>query len=134
MAELPDEVRDLLAAPNVAHIATLKADGSPQSVAIWVDLDGPNVIFFTQETSAKARNLRRDPRVALSVIDRQNPYRTGWLRGRVVSRVEGDEALALVDRIARKYTGEAFPMRSGVVFVVEPEAASSLSLPFKPVP
>ncbi|HWK27139.1 MAG TPA: PPOX class F420-dependent oxidoreductase [Solirubrobacter sp.] len=134
MSELPPEVRDLLAAPNIVHVATLMADGTPQSVAIWADVDGPRVFFFTQETSAKARNLRRDPRVAMSVVDRANPYATAWLRGRVVETVEGDAALALIDRLSVKYTGEPFPMRSGIVFVVEPERAASMILPFRETP
>ena len=73
----------------------------------------------------------RDGRVALSVVDRQNPYRTAHVRGRVAETVEGEAALALIDRLAQKYTGEPFPMRSGTVYLVEVERAGSMTLPFR---
>lgn len=128
---LPDEVRALFAAANFAHLATLLPDGSPHSVAVWADVEGDRVFFFTQPASRKARNLARDGRVALSVVDRQNPYRTAHVRGRVAGTVEGEAALALIDRLAHKYTGEPFPMRSGTVYLVEVERAGSMTLPFR---
>jgi PPOX class probable F420-dependent enzyme len=64
------EIRSLLERPNVAHLATLLPDGSPHSVPLWVRLEGGRVAFFTQPGSRKARNLERDPRVAISVVDR----------------------------------------------------------------
>jgi PPOX class probable F420-dependent enzyme len=129
---LTDECRELLDGANIAHLATLLPDGSPHSVAIWIGTRGDHVVFFTQERSRKARNLARDPRVAISVVDRANPYATGWLRGRVVETLHGDDALAIIDELAVKYTGEPFPMRSGVVYAVEPERSGSMVLPFKP--
>jgi PPOX class probable F420-dependent enzyme len=129
-----DEVRGLLAGPNIAHIATLLPDGSPHSVAVWAGLEGDRAYFFTQERSRKARNLRSDPRVAISMVDRNNPYATGWLRGRVVETLEGEEALRLIDALAMKYTGRPFPMRSGTVYLIEAERAGSMTLPFQPVP
>jgi PPOX class probable F420-dependent enzyme len=134
MSELPDEVRSLLAGPNIAHIATLLPDGSPHSVAVWAGLEGEHAVFFTQESSRKARNLRADPRVAISIVDRANPYATCWIRGRVVGTLGGDEALEVIDRLSVKYTGEPFPMRSGTVFEIEAERAGSMTLPFRPVP
>ena len=128
---LPDEVRALFASANFAHLATLLPDGSPHSVAVWADVEGDRVFFFTQPASRKARNLARDGRVALSVVDRQNPYRTAHVRGRVAETVEGEAALALIDRLAQKYTGEPFPMRSGTVYLVEVERAGSMTLPFR---
>jgi PPOX class probable F420-dependent enzyme len=128
---LPDDVRALFAEPNFAHLATLLPDGSPHSVAVWADVEGDRVYFFTQSQSRKARNLARDGRVALSAVDRANPYRTAHLRGRVAETVEGEAALALIDRLAQKYTGEPFPMRSGTVYLVEVERAGSMTLPFR---
>jgi hypothetical protein len=90
-----------------------------------------SVVFFTQATSPKARDVARDPRVALSVTDRQNPYRSAWLRGRVARVIEGEEALTIIDLISHAYIGRPFPMRSGNVFVIEPEAQGSADLPFK---
>jgi PPOX class probable F420-dependent enzyme len=128
---LPAEVRELLERRNFAHLATVLPDGSPHSVPVWIGVEGDHVVFFTQPESRKARNLAREPRVAISVVDLENPYRSGQLRGRVVGTVEGAEALEIIDRLAVKYTGEPFPMRSGVVFLVEPERARETILPFR---
>jgi PPOX class probable F420-dependent enzyme len=131
VAALPAEVRELLEARNFAHLATTLPDGSPHSVPVWIGVEGGHVVFFTQPGSRKARNLERDPRVAVSAVDLENPYRSAQLRGRVVGTVEGEEALEIIDRLAVKYTGEPFPMRSGVVFLVEPERARETVLPFR---
>jgi PPOX class probable F420-dependent enzyme len=133
MAALSDDVRALFAGANLAHVATLLPDGSPHSVAIWAGLTGDGEpYFFTQESSRKARNLAADPRVAISVVDRSNPYSTAWVRGRVERVVEGEEALAMIDELAVKYTGEPFAMRNGTVYVLAVSRAGALTLPFKP--
>src|SRR4029077_14802781 len=91
---ITDDVRPLLEGRNYAHVATLLPDGSPHSVAVWIlVLDDDRVAFFTQPSSRKARNLERDPRVAISVTDRENPYRMAWLRGTVGETLTGEEAL-----------------------------------------
>jgi PPOX class probable F420-dependent enzyme len=131
---LPDELRSLLEGPNTAHIATVGPDGSPHSVAVWAGVDGDRAYFFTQERSRKARNLRADPRVAISIVHRSNPYETAWLRGRVVETVSEPESLELIDALSVKYTGQPFPMRNGTVFLIEAERAGSLTLPFQPLP
>ena len=131
MSALPDDVRELFAGPNFAHLATLMPDGAPHTVAVWADVEGDRLFFFTQPGSRKARNLERDSRVACSVVDRTNPYRMAHVRGRVAETVEGEDALELIDRLAHKYTGEPFPMRSGTVFLIEVDRAGSMTLPFK---
>ena len=130
---LDDNVRDLFEKPNLVHVATVMPDGSPHSVAVWSGfVDGDRLGVFTQPTSRKARNLRADPRAALSVVDRENPYRMATVRGRVVETREGDEALAVMDRFAISYTGNPFPMRhGGILFVIEPEHVWSMTLPFE---
>jgi PPOX class probable F420-dependent enzyme len=130
MSGIPDDVRALLEARNFGHLATVLPDGAPHTVAIWVGTEGDRVAFFTQATSRKARNLARDPRVALSVVDRANPYSTGWVRGRVVETRSGEAALPLIDAISLRYTGQPLPMRSGTVFLVEVERAGTMTLPF----
>lgn len=130
MTGIPDDVRPLLEGRNFAHLATVGADGAPHSVAIWIGTEGDRVVFFTQESSRKARNLARDPRVALSVVDRANPYRTARLRGRVVERRTGEAALPSIDAISMRYTGQPFPMRSGTVFLAEVSRAALTELPF----
>ena len=128
---LDPQVRELLEGRNFAHLATVLPDGSPHSVAIWIGVEGDHLVFFTQPNSRKARNLAADPRVALSIIDLAAPYRTAYLRGEVVATREGDEALEVIDRLAVKYTGEPFPMRSGIVYEVEPSLARFMELPFR---
>jgi len=78
----------------------------------------------------KARNLDRDPHVAISITDEENPCRTAWIRGRVVDRIEGEHALEIIDRLSNQYTGEDSPMRTGVVHVIEPERVGHYVLPF----
>ncbi len=108
MAELPTEVRELLERRNFAHLATLLPDGSPHSVPVWARVEDGKLVFFTQSQSRKARNLDRDPRVAISITDEENPYRSAWIRGRVVDRIEGEQALEMIDRLSNQYTGEDF--------------------------
>ena len=134
MADLPPEVRALFEGANFGHLATLMPDGSPHSVAVWVGMEGDRVVFFTQPTSQKARNIARDPRVAISVTDHDRPYMTARIRGRLVATREGDAALEVIDRLAVKFTGAPFPMRSGVVYEIEPERVSSMQLPFEHKP
>jgi PPOX class probable F420-dependent enzyme len=131
VAQLSDEVRSLFEGANFAHVATVLPDGGPHSVPVWTDLEDGRIAFFTQPSSRKARNLERDPRVAVSIAGFDKPYSMAQVRGRVAGRVEGDAALEIIDRIARKYTGQDFPMRTGVVFLIEPEREQSMSLPFQ---
>jgi PPOX class probable F420-dependent enzyme len=128
--ELPLEVEELLRGRNFAHLASLLPDGSPHSVPVWVGVEDGRIAFFTGESSRKARNLERDGRVALSVTDDRNPYRSAWIRGRIVERFTGDRANAIVDRISTRYTGQPFPMRDRLVLLIEPERAGTMSLPF----
>jgi PPOX class probable F420-dependent enzyme len=122
---------ELFGGGHVVHLATLRPDGAPQSRPLWTIVHDGNVVFFTQATSPKARDVARDPRVALSVTDKRNPYRSAWLRGRVGRVIDGDEALAIIDLISHAYIGRPFPMRSGNVFVVEAEAQGAAELPFE---
>ena len=131
MAELPPEAAALVGAPNFAHLATVLPGGAPHSVPVWVRLEGERIAFFTQPQSRKARNLARDGRVALSVVDADNPYRNVQIRGRVVETLEGEDALEVIDRISVDYVGTPFPMRSGVVYLVEPERVNVVELPFE---
>ena len=131
MAPLREEVRRLIEGLNYGHVATVSPDGSPHSVAVWIGWEREHVVFFTQPGSRKAKNLARDPRVAISITDGDNPYRGADIRGRVVETLHGEEALAVIDRLARKYTGEPFPMRSGIVFLIEPDRVGFRELPFR---
>ncbi|HEY6015215.1 MAG TPA: PPOX class F420-dependent oxidoreductase [Gaiellaceae bacterium] len=131
MAGLTEEERALFAGGNYVHLATVLPDGSPHSVPLWTIVHEGRIAFFTQTTSRKARNLARDPRVALSVVDRQNPYRSAWARGRVTAILEGEAALEIIDRISDAYIGAPFPMRSGNVFLIDVERSAAVTLPFR---
>src|SRR4051794_12561005 len=134
MPGLSADVRGLLQAPNIVHVATVLPDGGPHSVAIWAGVEGDRVAFMTQPQSRKARNLARDGRVAMSVVDRDNPYRTARLRAHVAATLEGDEALEVIDRLSVKYTGEPFPMRSGVAYLLDVDHEAFMELPFRETP
>lgn len=109
--EIPEPVRELLEAANVGHLATLMPDGSPHVTPVWLDLDGSMVLVNTAEGRVKARNMGRDPRVGLSVIDRGDPFAAVSIRGNV-REVSGAGADAHIDALARKYLGvDEYPMR-----------------------
>ena len=128
---LEAQVAELFGGGHVVHLATIRPDGAPQSRPLWTIVHDGNVVFFTQPASPKARDITHDPHVALSVTDRKNSYSSAWLRGRVAQVIEGDEALAIIDRISDAYIGKPFPMRSGNVYVVDAEAQGSATLPFE---
>ena len=126
MTELPPDVVRLLQAPSTAHIATLLPDGSPHSAPVWVALEGQYVAFQTSPRSRKGRNVARDPRVAISLTNRDEPNDSAYLRGRVVDIVEGDEGWAIVDRLSNKYLGIPYPIREDrAAFLVEVDSAGA---------
>jgi PPOX class probable F420-dependent enzyme len=123
---IPDDVRTLLDAPNIAHIATVLPDGGPHCVPIWVGVEDDRVVFLTSPGSRKARNIARDPRVAISVADRDRPNVMAHVRGRVVEVVEGDAGWEIIDRLAQRYIGQPYPLRTDrVAYLVEPDRASA---------
>jgi PPOX class probable F420-dependent enzyme len=133
---LSAEIKQLVDRPNFAHLATLMPDGSPSSTPVWVGREGDRLLIGTSEGSLKARNTRRDPRVALSIVDFHDPYMEAQLRGRVVER-RPDPELKLMDPISQKYIGKPFPMRSyegRVALVIEVDKARYLKLPFEHTP
>lgn len=119
---LNPEIRAHFDTAAVAHLATVLPDGSPHSVPLWVGTRGDDIVFLTGPDSRKARNLRRDPRVALSLTPVDNPFLPVLVRGRVVEWLEGDEAWEIIDRIAEKYIGAPYSRdQQRVVAVVRPE-------------
>jgi len=132
---LSPDIRKLIDGPNFAHLATLMPDGSPQSAPVWVTREGDRILVGTGEGSLKAKNTRRDPRVALSIVDIHDPYTEAQLRGRVVER-RADPAFVVKDATAQKYTGKDFPWRNpdGVTLVIEVDRAKFAKLPFTHAP
>src|SRR5208282_532558 len=98
---LSDEAKLLLDGANFAHLATLMPDGSPQSVPVWVGREGDRIIICTGENSLKGKNTRRDPRVAVSILDFTNPYEEVQIRGHVSER-RPDPDLKTMDPISHK--------------------------------
>ncbi len=98
----------LIDGPNFAHLATLMADGSPLSTPVWVGRDGDTLVISISDESLKGRNTKRDPRVAISMVDFNNPYHELQIRGRVVER-RPDPELKVMDPISRKYIGKPLP-------------------------
>ena len=135
MAAIPDDVRALLDAPNYVHLSTLRPDGSPRNWVVWVGLEGDHVLVCTSDTQAKAKDMLRDPRVALSLIDAENPYRMAALQGRVVE-VRPDDGCRYMDPISIKYTSGPFPSRGPdrVCFVIAVERAFARTLGFAHAP
>lgn len=87
----------------IAHVATVLPDGAPHSVPVWVGTHQGHVVIMTGPGSQKARNLRRDPRVAISLTPADNPFSPVVIRGRVATWLSGEEGWAVVDAIAEKY-------------------------------
>jgi PPOX class probable F420-dependent enzyme len=121
--ELPESARRKLTEPNFVYLATVREDGSPHVVPVWADLEDGRIVLATESGSVKERNLRRDPRVAVSVADRRSPYDKLDVRGRVVAVEAGEEAVRLMHSLARKYTGRDYPYETSplVKVVIEPE-------------
>jgi len=129
-AQLPEAAQKLFREPNFAHLATIMPDGSPQVTAVWVDLDGEHILVNTAEGRQKPKNVRRDPRVAIDVISREDPYRMVAVRGRVVE-VTNEGADAHIDKMAKKYLGQdKYPFRAPgerrVIFKIEPEHVATM--------
>ena len=100
----------LLRRPLIAHLATVMPDGSPQSTPIWIDTDGEAVIFNTAKGRVKHRNIERNPAVAISFVDDQNPYRMVEIRGDAEVVEEGADDH--IDAMAKKYLNQdKYPFR-----------------------
>ena len=111
MTTIPPTYRDLLDKKSFAHIATISADGTPQVTPVWIDYDGTHIRFNTARGRVKTRNLERNPVVALSIQDPENPYRYVQVKGRVTEMTEKG-ADAHIDALAKKYLGQdRYPYR-----------------------
>jgi len=122
--EIPKSHRDLLGKKAMAHLATLSAGGAPQVTPVWFDYDGTFLRVNSAKGRAKDKHMRRDPRVALSIIDPDNAYRYLEIGGRVVEITEAG-ADHHIDHLAKTYMGvEKFPFhRAGetrVIYKIEP--------------
>lgn len=105
---IDDAFKQLATGANFAALTTLMPDGQPQTQVMWVDATDDHALVNTEVGRQKWKNVERDPRVTITVIDRDNPYHYAELRGRVAEVVRGDEARAHIDALAQKYTGKDY--------------------------
>ena len=126
--ELSPEERAMFAAPNYAVLGTLWPDGTAQVTPVWVDIEGDRIVVNSAEGRVKVRNLRRDPRATVTVMDASDWERWASIRGRAIE-ITTDGALEHADAISRKYTGRDFrdllPGEVRVRIVIDPVAASA---------
>jgi len=127
-AAIPEQYRDLFEKRVFPHLTTVMPDGSPQVTPVWWDFDGTHIRINSAKGRVKDRNMRRDARVALAVVDPDNPYRHLLVRGRVVEITEAS-ADAHIDALAKKYLGQdRYPYRRPgevrVTYRIEPERVS----------
>ena len=127
---IPTDKLDLLQSTALAHVATLGTNGEPQNNPVWFDWDGEYLLFSQTTTRQKYRNLQKDPRIALSIVDPDNPYRYLEVRGTVME-FRPDPDFAFINKMSAKYTGNdvyqgAKPGEERVVIVVRPEHTTSM--------
>ena len=127
---IPEQYKDLLEKQAFGNLGTLMKDGSPQVTPVWVDYDGKYVRINSAKGRVKDLNIRRDPRVAITLQDPANPYRYLEIRGRVteITEVGADEH---INKLSQKYLGKpVYPFRQPgeirVVYKIEPLKVSSM--------
>jgi PPOX class probable F420-dependent enzyme len=128
-ATIPEDFTDLFSKKSFAHLATTMADGRPQVTPVWIDFDGTDVLVNSVTGRVKDKNLRRDGRVALSILDPDNPHRYMAILGQVIeiTQAGADEH---IDRLAKKYLGlDKYPYhRPGdarVIYKIRPQKVST---------
>ncbi len=124
-ASVPDNFKDLFQKKAFANLATVMPDGSPQVTPVWFDWDGSHIRINSAKGRVKDRNMRRTPKVALAILDPDNPYRHLAVRGRVVEMTE-QGADDHIDALAKKYLGQdRYPYRRPgevrVIYKIQPE-------------
>jgi PPOX class probable F420-dependent enzyme len=124
LAKLTTNAIRLIEGKNFAHLATLMPDGSPQVTPVWIDHDGDKVLANTAYGRTKQRNTATDRRVAISIINQNDPYDKVVIQGRVIDQTfEGAEAH--IDKLAKKYTGlekyqKSAPNEKRIIIRIEP--------------
>jgi PPOX class probable F420-dependent enzyme len=123
--KLEGRVQELLEAPNFVAVATLDEDGTPDVKVVWGDVEDGKVVINSAEGRKWPANLRRDPRVTVTVVNHENPYEYATIRGRLAEDTH-EGADANIDKLAKKYLGkDEYPFRQPgeqrVMFRIEPE-------------
>lgn len=123
--QIPEKFHDILHSKALAFVATIGPKGEPQNNPVWFDWDGTHLLFSQTKARQKYRNVQREPRVSMTIVDPENPYRYLEVRG-TVARINDDPDMAFIDAMAKKYLGQdTYPYHQPgderVVVVVEPE-------------
>ena len=129
-ANIPEKYLDLFQKKAFANLATIMPDGSPQVTPVWVDFDGTHVLVNTARGRQKDKNMQRDAKVSLAILDPDNPYRYLEIRGKVADITENG-ADAHIDKMAMKYMGkDKYPFRNPtekrVIYKIEPLKTSQM--------
>ncbi len=122
---LSNEQKEFLRKPNFGHLATLEPDGSPQVTPVWIDVDDEHILINTAKGRKKVRNVERDPRVSVEVVEQENPYSMLSVQGKVVE-ITTEGADAHIDAMAKKYLGQdSYPFRTEgeerIILHIQPE-------------
>ena len=128
--QIPEGYRDLLETNALIHVATIGPDGGPQSNPVWFDWDGEHIKFSQTKTRQKYRNVGRDPRIAVSIVDPENPYRYLEVRGEV-TEIEEDPDNDFINAMAKKYLGlDEYPYHQPgderIVLYLKPEHTTQM--------
>ena len=123
--EIDGSIMQLLTGKNFAFVATLMKDGSPQITPTWIDFDCKIILINTAEGRTKQKNTSRDPRIAISIVDQNDPYNMVTIRGKVIEQTSKG-ADDHIDKLAKRYLGvDKYPFRSStekrIIIKVEPE-------------
>jgi|SRR5262245_43891996 len=126
---IPENFKDLFVKPTFAHLATVMRDGRPQVTPVWIDFDGTHILVNSATGRIKDRNLRRDKRVALSILDPDNPYRYLSISGEVVEITQAG-ANDHIDTLAKRYLRKDKypyhrPGEARVIFKIRPDKVST---------
>lgn len=127
-APIPESHRDILDKKGFAHVSTIGPDGEPHSNPVWFDFDGTHVLISQTTSRQKVANLEQDPRVALSILDPDNPYRYLEIRGRVAD-IKTDTSNRFINSLAKKYMDKdeyPEPGEGRVIVKIAPERFSSM--------
>ena len=121
-APLPDEVVEFLKGPHAAVISTVRSEGAPYSAATWYDWVNGHILVNMDFERVRLSHMRRDPRVAITVLDLDDWYRAVTVLGSVVE-IRDDEGLVDIDRLSMRYRGEPYRNRERkrVTALIEPE-------------
>ncbi len=127
---LPEDYKDILDSTALAHVATVGPNGEPQNTPVWFDFDGEHLKFSQTKARQKYRNVGREPRIALSIVDPENDYRYIEVRGEVV-RIDEDPNLDFINAMAKKYLDmDKYPFHQPgderVVVVIEPRHTTQM--------